>query len=351
MARRPRALAHAGFRSDSRRGNLPWAAAMHPLVFEGFPWLRTFGALVAGGILLGLWVWGKLLARYGEDPKQDPDRSSQVALWLVIGIVIGARLFYVGVEVTRYLTADLSPAQVAYLDGPVDATPDEEQVEAARVRVGHDFLHDPFQVLFIWQGGLVMYGGLIGGMLFGLYGARKHGLNPWRGLDTGLTSGFLGLAIGRIGCLMVGDDYGSPVPERFVSSWRPIVLPNGGEIGPLTIQVPPQEWLSKNPESLFDNLGGQVLWATQPWMFLNGILLFLAGCLWLRLRLAPGVTAALLLAQYAVCRFAIEEFRGDALRGVWFGGLLSTSQIVSVLLFAGALALFVRRRAAARALA
>ena len=81
---------------------------MHPVLFKvpgtDFP-VRTFGALVAAGILLGLWVWGKLLARYGEDPKQDPQRASQLALLLVIGIIVGARLFYVGVEVTRYLLA------------------------------------------------------------------------------------------------------------------------------------------------------------------------------------------------------------------------------------------------------
>jgi phosphatidylglycerol:prolipoprotein diacylglycerol transferase len=312
----------------------------------GYP-IRTFGVLVAGGILLGLWVWGKLLARYGTDPQEDPQRASQAAVLLVIGIIAGARLFYVGVEVTRYLTADVSPALEAYLDGDLPKPPSEDLGVLDEVRTGHEFLHDPFQILLIWKGGLVMYGGLIGGVLLGLHGARKYGLDLWRGLDTGLTSGFLGLAIGRIGCLMVGDDYGNRASEDFASSWRPIVLPNGGEIGPVTIRVPDGDWLGKNPESLFDKGdAGQVLWATQPWMSLNAILLFLAGCLWLRLRLAPGVAAALLLAQYAGCRFAIENFRGDAVRGLWFGGSLSTSQIVSMLVFAGALALLVRRRTA-----
>jgi phosphatidylglycerol:prolipoprotein diacylglycerol transferase len=329
---------------------------MFPVLFEvpglGFP-VRTFGALVAIGILLGLWVWGKLLARYGKEPEQDPERASKVALWLVIGILAGARLFYVGVEVARYLALERSPAMQAYMEGDTrgaNALSPDELAAAGRVKVGYDFLHDPLQILLIWQGGLVMYGGLIGGMLFGLHGARKHGLDPWRGLDTGLTSGFLGLAIGRIGCLMVGDDYGSVVPERIESSWRPIALPHGGEIGPLTIRVPTSEWLRQNPESLFDDsLGGQVLWATQPWMSVNGILLFLAGCLWLRLRLAPGMAAGLLLAQYALCRYGIEEFRGDAVRGLWFGGALSTSQIVSALILVVALVLCVRRRAAASA--
>src|SRR5262245_47206959 len=287
---------------------------MHPVLFR-IPWIhfpvRTFGALVAAGILLGLWIWGRLLARYGSDPKEDPQRASQAALWLVIGILAGARLFYVGVEVTRYVTADLSPAMKAYLAG--DEKPlgslDEQEREvamrgASRVKVGHDFVHDPFQILLIWQGGLVMYGGMIGGMLLGLHGARKYKLEPWRGLDTGLTSGFVGLAIGRIGCLMVGDDYGCVVESAFESSWRPRGFGNGCEVGPLTIRLPTLEWLQANSESLFeDDLAGKVLWATQPWMSLNAILIALAGFLWLRLRLRPGVATALMLTQYAVCRF------------------------------------------------
>jgi phosphatidylglycerol---prolipoprotein diacylglyceryl transferase len=326
---------------------------MHPVLFRlpglDFP-VRTFGALVAAGILLGLWVWGRLLARHGKDPAQDPERASQVALLLVIGILVGARLFYVGVEVTRYMTTERTAAMQAYLAGDARAagTLAPAELEAARrVQVGHDFLHDPFQILLIWQGGLVMYGGLLGGMLLGLYGARKHGLEPWRGLDTGLTAGFVGLAVGRVGCLMVGDDYGSVVPERFESSWRPLVLGNGGEVGPLTIRVPRLEWLQANSESLFDHdLAGQVLWASQPWMSANALLLAAVGCLWLRLGLRPGLTAALLLAQYALSRFVIEAFRGDSVRGVWFGGLLSTSQLVSILLLVAAAVLFVKRRAA-----
>lgn len=325
---------------------------MHPVLFRvpglDYP-VRTFGALVACGILFGIWVWGHLLARYGDDPKQDPQRGSQVALWLVIGILVGARLFYVAVESTRYMTADLSDAQHAWLDGEGrgGAALSGEELEAVRkVSVGHDFLHDPFKILLIWQGGLVMYGGLLGGILLGLHAARKHGLNPWNGLDTGILCGFLGLILGRFGCLFVGDDYGRVVPAAWERSWRPIQLANGGEIGPLTIRVPSLEWLEKNPESLFDHdLAGKVLWATQPWMSLNALLIALLGWVWLKHRRHYGVPAALMIAQYAVCRFMIEAFRGDEVRGVWFGGRVSTSQVVSVAMLGAALWLLVKRRA------
>jgi prolipoprotein diacylglyceryltransferase len=327
---------------------------MHPVLFRipgtEFP-VRTFGALVACGILLAIWLWGKLLARYGDDPKNDPQRGSQVALWVVIGVLVGARLFYVGVESMRYLTADLGPNVQAYLDAGERGTAatkltSDELEQARRVAVGHDFLHDPFKILLIWQGGLVMYGGLFGGILLGIWSARKHGLAPWNALDTGLTAGFIGLVLGRWGCLFVGDDYGRVVPGSFEDSARPIALANGGEIGALTIRVPDLEWLRRNPESLFDHdLAGKVLWASQPWMSASALLVALAGWFWLRRRRHYGVPAALMMAQYAVCRFVIEAFRGDEVRGVWFGGKVSTSQLVSVVLLAVAVLLYVRRRA------
>jgi prolipoprotein diacylglyceryltransferase len=185
----------------------------------------------------------------------------------------------------------------------------------------------------------------VGGILCGLHAARKHGLNPWNGLDTGLLCGFLGLVLGRVGCLLVGDDYGSVVPAAWEQSWRPIHLPNGGEIGPLTIRVPSLEWLNQNSESLFDHdLAGKVLWATQPWMSLNALLIALLGWVWLKHRRHYGVPTALMLVQYAVCRFAIEAFRGDEVRGVWFGGKVSTSQVVSVLIFAFGIWFYFKRR-------
>lgn len=318
---------------------------MHPVLLKvpllDFP-IRTFGALVATGILVAIWLWGKALERHGDDPKEDPERASRSALWIVVGVLLGARLFYVAVETMRYLTADLSEAQVAYLDAPREergtragVLSAEEIAAAGKVSVGHAFLSDPLQIAMIWQGGLVMYGGLIGGILFGLHVVRKNGLERWNALDTGLASGFIGLFFGRIGCLMVGDDYGRIVPTAFEESARPLVLPNGGEIGFLTIRVPPLEWLAANPESLFEHsLAGKVLWASQPWMMLNALLCAGAGFLWLKRRRHLGVPAALMLMQYAVSRFTIEIFRGDEVRGMWFDGRVSTSQLVSVAILA-----------------
>ena len=313
---------------------------MHPVLFEipgiGFP-IRSFGVLVAVGIFLAIWVWGKLLARYGDEPAKDPARGSQVALWVIIGVLAGARLMYVGVEVSRYLDADLSEAQVAWLDARATDTLSPlgpEEREAARaVAVGHDFLRDPVRILFLWQGGLVMYGGLLGGILLGALSAKHHGLVLWNAFDTALVPSFIGLAIGRWGCLLVGDDYGRIVPEAY----RDLPFP-------ITLRVPSAEWLDAHRESLFDRaLADQVIWCTQVWMSVNALVIALVGWLLLRRRKRYGTPGLVMLVIYACTRSAIEAFRGDEIRGLWFGGAMSTSQLVSIAIGIVALVLLVRR--------
>ena len=56
-----------------------------------------------------------------------------------------------------------------------------------------------------------------------------------------------------------------------------------------------------------------------------------------------GQAAAVMVIHYSITRFLVEVFRGDEIRGVWFDGLLSTSQLVSIVgLFVG-IVLLVKR--------
>ncbi len=308
---------------------------MHPVLFEiplpgrAFP-VRTFGVLVAAGFLLAVWLWGKFLARYGRDPRGDPERGAQVGAWILVGVLGGARLLYVAVESARYLTADTTPGIERYLAADragrgevaaelsISAPGDLER--AQRLSVGHDLLHDPLQILFVWRGGLVMYGGFLGAVLLGTWAARRHGLDPWNALDTGLVCGFIGQMVGRWGCYFVGDDYGKVVGEAH----RHLPFP-------ITLTVPSREWLAAHPESLFEpELAGQVLWATQIWMSAKALSVALVGWLVLRHRRWVGQVTAIVILQYAVLRFLIELFRGDEVRGLWFGGRISTSQLLSI---------------------
>ena len=272
---------------------------MHPVLFEfpllGFP-VRSFGVLVALGFILGMHVWGRLTRRYGFDPAGDEVRVSAVAMWVLFGVIGGGRAFYVIVEMLRY------------------------QASGDVASAGYQYIHEPLSILKVWQGGLVMYGGFFGAMLLGLYGARKHKLHLRNTLDTGLVAGFFGQCIGRIGCLLVGDDFGRVVP-----------LGKEGLPFPITVKVPSLEWLAANPESLFpEQLAVQTLWCTQLWMSFNALMLGLIGLWLLKRRKYFGQSTLVLLVLYAITRFTIESFRGDSLRGLWFDETLSTSQVISI---------------------
>jgi phosphatidylglycerol---prolipoprotein diacylglyceryl transferase len=146
--------------------------------------------------------------------------------------------------------------------------------------------------------------------------AKMLGVRWIHALDMALIAAFFAQAIGRIGCLLVGDDFGSPVPEEFKT------LPF-----PITLTVP-----DPLPEGSLFGLenAGQVLWATQTWMSINALLLgIVAWRLFLRRRYAGQVTLWVIVL-YAIGRYVIEMFRGDAIRGVWFDGMMSTSQLISV---------------------
>lgn len=272
---------------------------MHPVLFEigGFK-LRSFGVMVAIGFLVASqWLWPRLLRRHGLEPEKDALRCQAVAFWILVGVLLGGRAMYVIVEVARHLSG----------------------ATGAR-SFGAEVLEQPLKAFAIWEGGMAMYGGFAGAVLLGVWSAKKQGLDVANGLDTGLTAGFLGQAIGRVGCLLVGDDYGRIVP----SGWRDVPFP-------ITLHVPDAAWLAANPESLFDDeLAGQVLWATQPWMSAKALLLLALGLWLLPRRRYRGQVALALVGGYGLLRFAIEFLRGDAVRGLWFDGALSSSQLISI---------------------
>jgi phosphatidylglycerol:prolipoprotein diacylglycerol transferase len=282
-------------------GPVPWYEGV-PLLWIGGReiTLGTFGVMVASGFLLGMWILGRIVQKYSADPEGDLVRYAGVHVWIMLGVIGGARLMYVAVEI------------------------------AGGTRQGAIYLDQPLEILNVMGGGLVMFGGMFGAMALGAWRARKEGLHIPEALDFGMPAAFFGMILGRIGCLLVGDDYGKVVPEEYAH------LPF-----PITLHIP--EVLKEG--SLFGPQNeGQVLWATQPWMSINGALLGLFGLWLLKRRRYRGQVAITLVFAYAVARFTIEAFRGDILRGMWFGGAISTSQLVAIATAVISLGLIVRGR-------
>lgn len=264
---------------------------MHPILFEipglEFP-IRTFGLMVVIGFLVGSSVLSKLATRYAGDPEADAAGYQALPIWLLLGILLGARMLYVIVEVGQ------------------------------GSEVGQSYLDSPLKIFAYWEGGLVMYGGVFGAVIGGWWCARKHKLSYSHAIDMGVVSSMVGLGLGRIGCLMVGDDFGSIVPEAYAGLPFPIIL-----------HVP--EVLK--PDSLFGEANaGQVLWATQVWMSLNAFFLAYIGYRILKGRRYVGQAALWTGVFYAITRATIEVFRGDKIRGLWFNDTLSTSQLISIVL-------------------
>jgi phosphatidylglycerol:prolipoprotein diacylglycerol transferase len=280
---------------------------MHPILFEipgGFP-VRSFGVMVALGFLLGSYLFTRLVARHSTQPEIDVPRYGAVTTWILIGVLAGARLMYVVVEI------------------------------AGDTSTGREYLANPLQILAIWRGGLVMYGGFLGALAAGMWCAKRNGLDVLHAADLGVVAGFFGQAVGRVGCLLVGDDYGARVPEE----WSHLPFP-------ITLRVP-----DPLPEgSLFGSENaGALLWATQPMMTIKALVVALIGLWVLKRRKYRGQVVLVVLLAYSVLRFLVEMLRGDEVRGLWFKGNVSTSQLIAVVVGAVALALLVRnsRRAPA----
>jgi phosphatidylglycerol:prolipoprotein diacylglycerol transferase len=220
--------------------------------FVDFP-LRAFGLLVATGFLIGVSVGSKLAAKHGSDLKNDPEKFADVSWWILIGVILGARLAFVFVNIDHYI-------------------------------------ENPGAILKIWEGGLVMYGGLIGAIALGLVKANMLGMPKWQTLDYGLTAGFLGQAIGRLGCLAVGDDFGAPTDVPWAISF-PDPLPAGSAFPSELATVP--------------------VHPTQLYMSAKALSLFFLGKWLLNNKKFHGQVSAVLLMAYAVLRYIIEFFRFD----------------------------------------
>jgi len=156
----------------------------------------------------------------------------------------------------------------------------------------------------IWEGGLVMYGGLLA-IFFTVVGfAIKNKIRILRLCDLVAPSCFLGDSIGRWGCFFAGDDYGRPT-----DSWVGVTF--------------------THPESLVPaHLRGVPLHPTQIYMSLKALIIF-GALMWItRHKKFDGQVAGWSFILYAVIRSVIELFRGDLDRG--FIGPLSTAQFTSI---------------------
>ena len=235
-----------------------------------FGFIPIYGALIAGAIALGVFLCSLQEKERGL-PK---DTSVDLALWVIPAAIVGARLYYVAFQWDMYAP-------------------------------------DPLRVFRVWEGGLAIYGGVIGGAAAGLIfsGIKKI---PYGTLaDLVAPSLILGQAIGRWGNFFNREAFGRMVENQALHFF------------PLAVQIDGQWHMATFfYESLWDFIGFWILWLNR------------------RRVKKPGNLFLLYLCWYGLGRAVIEGWRTDSL--MW--GPFRVSQVLSVLLFAGAGAALIIRR-------
>lgn len=147
-----------------------------PIIFSiGHFHLRWYSLIVLTAIAVGIWLTGREAARKGFKKEDVYD----AAVWVILGGLVGARLFHV-----------------------LDHWPDE-------------YAANPIQALYIWEGGLAIWGALAGGLISIAILARIRGWRLPRLLDAAAPGLALAQAIGRIACVITGDAMGKPTTGPF----------------------------------------------------------------------------------------------------------------------------------------
>jgi phosphatidylglycerol:prolipoprotein diacylglycerol transferase len=196
-------------------------------------------------------------------------------------------------------------------------------------------------ILAFTEGGMTYYGSLITGFVVAIAFVMIKRLPALKIFDAYPLGGFLGMAIGRLGCLLVGDCYGRPCSDEYPLAIRfPSHQVDGSLYG---LDIP-----SGTP-NLAGAMQGQWLHPVQLYLCVNSLLcFFFLNWLWKRRRW-DGQIAGTCFMLYAVTRSIFEEWRGDPTRGVYETPLgdWSTSQLVSIPVFLAGLAtlLLTRRHA------
>lgn len=255
---------------------------MHPrLLTTRFFTVHTFGVLLAAAYLAALW-W---LVRGARRSKVDPETVMSLGTWAIVGAILGAKALLFVRSVSDY------SGGVADLWSIVTSAGD-------------------------------FYGGFIGGLIASTLFFWWHpGSRFWKIADLCAPAIALGQAIGRIGCLMAGDDYGRPASIPWAVTFTD---PEAASIGGAPLGVP------LHPVQLYESV---VCFA-----------LFLLLTRLAQRRHRDGDIIVMYTGLYAVVRVVLEFFRGDADRGFVFGGLLSTSQFIGIGMIAMAGGLFLARR-------
>jgi phosphatidylglycerol---prolipoprotein diacylglyceryl transferase len=263
---------------------------MYPVLFRfGNFEITTFGLMMFIAFIAGGWVLTRQFRRSGLSE----ELASSILMAGAIGGIVGAKIYYA-------------------------------------------ILFRDWHLLFD-RAGLVWYGGLIGGTLAVSVLLWRKRVDYFTAADGIAPATAIGYGLGRIGCFLVGDDYGRPT-----NSWIGIAFPKGSP--PTTAEslrqfgvhvdpsIPPDQVLRVHPTQLYESASA----------FVIAIILFAVA----RRPHPKGRVAGLFCILFGIERFLVEIVRAKDDR---FLGPFTIAQLISVLLLIAGFALLARRHKIAQA--
>jgi phosphatidylglycerol:prolipoprotein diacylglycerol transferase len=256
---------------------------MFPELFRigNFP-INTYGVFLALAFLCAILIAVKLAARDGL-PKE---KIYDLSLWMLLASLVGSKVLMLFTE-------------PEYRDHPLQL-------------ISLDFL----------RSGGVFYGGLIGAVLTGYFLMRRYNLPWWKTADACAPGIAVGNFFGRLGCFSAGCCWGKPT----TLPWGVKFTELGHEITGVPIDVP------LHPTQLYESFSMLIVFFFLLWLHKH--------------KRFSGQVVLLYALLYSIIRFLIEFLRDDP-RGDVFGLTtrtgLSTSQLISIVVGLGALALLIVR--------
>ena len=228
--------------------------------------VRWYGFLIASAVLIGVTLSQYLAKRR----KVNPDLLGDLAIWLVIGAIPCARLYYVLFEWEQYSQR-------------------------------------PEDIIAIWKGGIAIHGAILGGVLASIIFARINKVSVWLLLDLVAPSLILGQAIGRWGNFFNSEAFGSPTNL------------------PWKLYIPPQQRPEKvidvdyfHPTFLYESLWNILVFSLLMTLFFRDLKQ--------KRHLKVGTLALVYMVCYSSGRVWIEGLRMDSL----MFGPLRMAQMVSL---------------------
>jgi prolipoprotein diacylglyceryl transferase len=140
------------------------------------------------GIAVGFMIGGWLLGRIGPKHGVSAEHISTMLFWALIGAIVGARVAYVIAHLSEFSS--------------------------------------PLEWLQVWKGGISLLGGIAGAIIINIRRMKKYGYRFLQVMDPSMVALSMGIGIGRIGDLIIGDHLGKP------TSWFLAWKYHGGTLAP-----------------------------------------------------------------------------------------------------------------------